>query len=124
VPHLKPACWYRISGDHPDLGLPATPRGTRYLEDNDPAQDAKLNPARGFREFLRRLLGRRPRSPWHGQAGFAAITEAWNGAVFASRFGASGSMIVFGGGHSIDLSITRRTMARRSIRLPRPQDRR
>ncbi len=31
--------------------------------------------------------------------GIAAITEAWNGAVFASGFGTSGAMIVFGGGH-------------------------
>ena len=27
--------WVRISGDHPDLDLPPTPPGTRYLEDND-----------------------------------------------------------------------------------------
>ena len=27
------------------------------------------------------------------------MTEAWNGAVFASRFGSSGAMVVFGGGH-------------------------
>lgn len=100
VLHAKPRCWYRISGDYPDLGLHATPRGTRYLEDNDPTQDAKLNPARDTKEFLRRIFGRRSRSPWHGQAGFASITESWNGAVFASRFGASGSMIVFGGGHN------------------------
>ncbi|MGH7844910.1 MAG: hypothetical protein ACREQW_07055 [Candidatus Binatia bacterium] len=92
-------CWYRISGDHPDLSLPATPCGTRYLEDNDPANDTNLNPARGPKEFSRRFLGRSPRSPWHGRVGFAAITEAWNGAVFASRFGGSGAMIVFGGGH-------------------------
>lgn len=92
--------WYRISGDQPDLDLPATPPGTRYLADNDPAQDASLNPARGPQEFLRRVLGRRPHSPWHGRVGFAAITEAWNGAVFASRFGDSGSMILFGGGHN------------------------
>ena len=32
--------------------------------------------------------------------GFSAITEAWNGAVYASRHGAGGSMIVFGGGHN------------------------
>jgi hypothetical protein len=32
--------------------------------------------------------------------GFRAITEAWNGAVFASRFGVSGAMILFGGGHN------------------------
>ena len=25
VSHTKPRCWYRISGDDPDLGLPATP---------------------------------------------------------------------------------------------------
>ena len=31
--------------------------------------------------------------------GLRAITEAWNGAVFASGFGASGAMILFGGGH-------------------------
>jgi hypothetical protein len=91
--------WYRISGDHPDLGLPATPPGTRCLEDNDPAKDAKLNPARSPKEWLRRSLGRRPHSPWHGKMGFAAITEAWNGAVFASGFGDCGAMIHFGGGH-------------------------
>lgn len=100
VPHMTPGCWYRISGDYPDLALSVTPRGTRYLEDNDTAKDAKLNPARDLRGLLRRLLGRRPHSPWHGQVGFAAITEAWNGAVFASRFGDSGSMILFGGGHN------------------------
>jgi hypothetical protein len=32
--------------------------------------------------------------------GFSAITEAWNGAAYASRYGASGSMIIFGGGHN------------------------
>ena len=31
--------WYAISGDSPDLGLPATAPGTRYLVDNDPARD-------------------------------------------------------------------------------------
>ena len=92
--------WYAISGDHPDLELPTTPAGTRYLIDNDPARDPELNPARTTREWLRRLCGREPKSPWHGVAGFTAITEAWNGAAYASRFGASGSMIVFGGGHN------------------------
>ena len=99
VEGMTPGCWYQISGRHPDLGLPATPLGTRYLRDNDPATDPKLNPARGPKEFLRRLCGRRPNTPWQGRCGFWAITEAWNGAVFASRFGASGSMIIFGGGH-------------------------
>ena len=92
--------WYAISGDHPDLELPTTAPGTRYLIDNDPARDPELNPARTTREWLRRLCGREPKSPWHGVAGFTAITEAWNGAAYASRYGASGSMIIFGGGHN------------------------
>jgi hypothetical protein len=97
---MRPNCWYAISGDRPDLGLNPTPPGTRYLKDNDPACDPRLNPARTLKERLRRMLGRDPKSPWHGVAGFSAITEAWNSAVYASRFGVSGSMIVFGGGHN------------------------
>jgi hypothetical protein len=100
VEPMTPGRWYGVSGDRPDLGLRATPPGTRYLADNDPAKDAKLNPAGRPKEILRRLLGRRRHSLWHGRVGFAAITEAWNGAVFASRFGASGSMVLFGGGHN------------------------
>src|SRR5882672_3535832 len=98
IERMTPGRWYRISGDGPDLDLPPTPRGTRTLRDTDPAGDRALNRAPGFKERLRRLLGRRPHSPWQGKSGFPAITEAWNGAVLASRFGASGSMIVFGGG--------------------------
>jgi hypothetical protein len=93
-------CWYRLSGDHPDLKLPATARGTRYLIDTDPAKDDRLNPAKEAKEILRRLIGHRPFAHWQGSCGFPAITEAWNGAVFASQFRASGSMIVFGGGHN------------------------
>jgi hypothetical protein len=96
----KRGCWYQISGDHPDLDLPPTPAGTRYLANNDPACDFKINPAKGAKERVRRWLGRRPHAPWQGRCGFPAITEGWNGAVFASRLGASGSMIVFGGGHN------------------------
>ena len=91
--------WYAISGDDPDLELQATSAGTRYLIDTDPARDPDLNPARTVKERLRRTLGREPKSPWHGVAGFSAITEGWNSAAYASRYGASGSMIVFGGGH-------------------------
>jgi hypothetical protein len=91
--------WYRLSGDNPDLGLQATAQGTRYLEDGDPALDPAINAARDLRERLRRRLGRYPHTPWRGRSGFPAITEAWNGAVYASRYGDSGSMIVFGGGH-------------------------
>src|SRR5688500_18086432 len=92
-------CWYRISGDRPDLGLPATPPGTRYLADNDPARDPRIGSAPTLKERLRRLAGRTPRPPWHGAVGFTALTEAWNGAVYASGFGASGAMVIFGGGH-------------------------
>ena len=97
---LKPGLWYRISGDAPDLGLPSTAIGNRYLEENDPARDPVLNPPRSAKERLRRVAGRAWRAPWSGRVGFSSITEAWNGAVFASRCGASGAMIVFGGGHN------------------------
>ena len=97
---MTPGHWYRISGDSPDLGLPPTAVGTRYLEDNDPARDPALNPSGTTKEWLRRLAGRRWNAPWSGRVGFSAITEAWNGAVYASKLGASGSMVVFGGGHN------------------------
>jgi hypothetical protein len=100
VDRMRPLRWYAISGDQPDLGLKPTAPGTRYLLDKDPARDHAINPARSVKERLRRLIGREPLSPWHGSAGFSAITEAWNGAVYASRCGPSGSMIVFGGGHN------------------------
>ncbi|MCJ7453131.1 MAG: kelch motif-containing protein [Steroidobacteraceae bacterium] len=97
---MKVGRWYRLSGDRPDLGLPATSVGTRYLRDGDPACDPVLNPARRPYEALRRLAGRAPLAPWSGRVGFSAITEAWNGAVLATRFGDSGSLIIFGGGHN------------------------
>ena len=97
---LQPGRWFQISGDNPDLDLPATRPGTRYLVDNDPARDPKLNPARGFEDRLRIWLGKRPVTPWQGRSGFSSITEAWNGAVLATRVGESGSMVVFGGGHN------------------------
>ncbi len=92
--------WYRISGNTPDLGLKPTPPGTRFLVDNDPAHDRALNPAADAKEQIRRLIGRDWSAPWSGRVGFSSITEAWNGAVFASRFGRSGTMVVFGGGHN------------------------
>jgi len=100
VQQMTPGRWYAISGDRPDLELGAAPEGTRYLICNDPARESGLNPSATATERLRRLLGREPNSPWRGEAGFMAITEAWNGAAYASRFGAAGSMIVFGGGHN------------------------
>ena len=100
VDRMKTGCWYRLSGDRPDLGLLPTARGTRYLWDTDPARDKQINPANTLKEKLRRMLSRRPYAPWQGRCGFPSITEAWNGAVLASGFGASGSMIIFGGGHN------------------------
>ena len=100
VERMSPRRWYVISGDRPDLELPATIPGTRYLVDNDPALDPRLNPARTVKERLRRALGRDPASAWQGSCGFSAITEAWNGAVYASGYGPSGAMVLFGGGHS------------------------
>jgi len=97
---MAPGHWYRISGDTPDLGLPPTPTGTRYLENNDPGRDPALNPPTSLKERVRRLLGHDWISTWRGRVGFSSVTEAWNGAVYASRFGKSGSMIVFGGGHN------------------------
>jgi hypothetical protein len=81
---MSQKCWYAISGDRPGLGLQPTPLGTRYLAEGAPARDPSLNPARTLKERLRRMVGRNPRSPWHGVAGFSAITEAWNSAVYAS----------------------------------------
>jgi len=100
VSTMEPGYWCRISGSAPDLGLPPTAVGTRYLEDNDPARDPALNPPMGLTERARRQLGRDWIAPWRGRVGFSSITDAWNGAVYASRFGQSGAMIVFGGGHN------------------------
>tara|TARA_R110002095_G_scaffold101165_3_gene88949 strand:- start:575 stop:1894 length:1320 start_codon:yes stop_codon:yes gene_type:complete len=97
---MKTGHWYRISGDKPDLGLAPTPSGTRYLEDGDPAKDVRLNPSRSLEMRARRLLGRYAKAPWSGRCDFWAITETWNGAVFADYFGDSGSMVIFGGGHN------------------------
>lgn len=99
VAHMRPGHWYAISGDLPDLGLTPTAAGTRYAEDNDPARDPALNPPRKLVERARRIAGREWHAPWRGKVGFAAITECWNGAVFASRYGRSGGMVLFGGGH-------------------------
>ena len=100
VDRMNTKVWYRLSGDQPDLNLPSTPKGTRYLDDNDPALDPILNPPKRMKERVRRLLGRRPLSPWNGTSGFPAITDSWNSAILATRVGPSGSMIVFGGGHN------------------------
>lgn len=97
---LEPGQWCRISGNTPDLGLRSTPVGTRYLEDNDPSRDPVLNPATSLNERVRRLIGRDWIAPWRGKLGFPAITEAWNGAVYASGLGGSGAMVVYGGGHN------------------------
>ena len=98
--NMDPGHWYRISGSAPDLGLSPTPIGTRYLKDNDPARDRTLNPPTSLKQRVRSLVGRSWTAPWQGRLGFSSITDAWNGAVYASGFGRSGAMIVFGGGHN------------------------
>ncbi len=100
VPQMTVGHWYRISGDRPDLGLHPTPTGSRYLADNDPAQDNSLSAAISIRSRLRRRLGRHVNAPWSGRSGFRSITEAWNGAVLATQFGQCGAMVCFGGGHN------------------------
>src|SRR2546428_5724544 len=85
--------WFAISGDAPGLDLQPTAPGTRYLIDTDPARDSELNPARTPKERVRRILGREPKSPWHGVAGFSAIPEGWESSGYSSRYRPSGSMI-------------------------------
>lgn len=97
---MSPGYWCRISGDTPDLDLPPTAVGTRYLEDNNPACDPALNAPASAKERIRRLIGCDSRAPWIGACGFSAITEAWNGAAYASGLGRAGSMVAFGGGHN------------------------
>ncbi|WP_426416436.1 hypothetical protein [Aestuariirhabdus sp. LZHN29] len=97
---MEPGHWYRLSGNRPDLQLPPTPPGTRYLTDGDPACDPALNPATSLPARLRRLTGRYAKAPWSGRGDFRSITECWNGAVLATRFGPNGAMICFGGGHN------------------------
>jgi hypothetical protein len=55
---MEPGHWCRISGDAPDLDLPPTPIGTRYLVDNDPARGPNLNPPKSMKERTHRLAGR------------------------------------------------------------------
>ena len=80
--------------------LSARNHGTRYLADNDPAEDPRLNPGEGVKRNPKTITPPNLKSPWRGKVGFPSITEAWNGAVFASRFGTSGAMVLFGGGHN------------------------
>ncbi len=97
---LEPGHWHAISGDRPDLGLSPAPLGSRYLEDGDPAADPGLKPNRSLGSRIRHMLGRYVKAPWSGRCGFYAITEAWNGAIYARHFGGAGSMVIYGGGHN------------------------
>lgn len=38
-------------------------------------------------------------APWAGSTGQKSVIDSWSGGTLASRFGAKGSLIVFGGGH-------------------------
>jgi hypothetical protein len=76
-----------------------TANARRFPLPGGPARDPSLNPPKSLKERVRRVAGRDWIAPWRGRVGFSSITEAWNGAVYASGFGQSGAMIVFGGGH-------------------------
>jgi hypothetical protein len=76
---MQPAHWYRISGNEPDLDLPPTPVGSRYLADNDPARDPSLNPPKSLKERVRRVAGRDWIAPWRGRVGFSSIMPRVSG---------------------------------------------
>jgi hypothetical protein len=38
-------------------------------------------------------------APWNGSSGQKSVVQTWNGGAFATRFGAKGSLIIYGGGH-------------------------
>ena len=62
--------------------------GENSLSDVDPADDPDANPEH-------------PGSPpWNGTNGQSAMIGAWNGGAFATDFGRSGALIVYGGGHN------------------------
>lgn len=57
------------------------------IADVDPEKDSSANP------------NYPNNAPWRGQSGQSSVTSAWNGGAFASGYGASGSLIAWGGGH-------------------------
>ena len=61
--------------------------GSNTISQLDPANDPAANP-------------NYPNSPpWYGKTGQASVTQTWNGGAFASKFGAKGSLVAWGGGH-------------------------
>lgn len=64
-----------------------SPISLNTLSDVDPQRDPEANP-------------RYPNNaPWRGNSGQTGVIDAWNGGAFASGYGESGSLIVWGGGH-------------------------
>jgi hypothetical protein len=61
--------------------------GQNRLRDIDPEDDSAANP------------NYPSAAPWHGSTGQPAVIQSWNGAIFASGFGNSGSLVLYGGGH-------------------------
>jgi hypothetical protein len=63
------------------------PASQNRLADVDPAKDPAANPVY-------------PNMPqWTGNNGHACVIECWNGGAFATRLGAKGSLLAWGGGH-------------------------
>jgi hypothetical protein len=73
VQQIEPGTWAAIS--------------LNTLSDVDPAKDPEINP-------------RHPRLPPWSPAGQGPVLNVWNGGVFATSFGASGALLVIGGGHA------------------------
>ena len=79
-------------GPAPAWVLNLTPRvwaavGTNTIADVDPKLDPVANANYPFEGV------------WNGNAGQNAVVDGWNGGAFATRMGANGALIVWGGGH-------------------------
>ncbi|HEY7640183.1 MAG TPA: hypothetical protein VH814_10695 [Steroidobacteraceae bacterium] len=62
--------------------------GSNKLMNVDPEDDAAANP------------NYPSGAPWRGSTGQASVIQSWNGGVLARNYGPSGSLILYGGGHS------------------------
>jgi hypothetical protein len=62
--------------------------GSNKLVNVDPEDDSAVNP-------------NYPNpAPWHGSTGQPGVIQSWNGGALARNLGPSGSLILYGGGHS------------------------
>jgi hypothetical protein len=73
VKAIAPGTWVSVSKNTP--------------ADVDPAKDPKLNP------------NHPKHPPWGAGMGQRGVIECWNGGALATRHGAKGSLLIYGGGH-------------------------